>query len=168
MYPLPIMRTIALKESGATRMCILLLNSTNDCSVSNHGYPTVYLMRRCFHGCCCALTEACEQPFTSFIRDSVIQRFEFCRELVWKILKLCLKTVGVQVLTPRDVFQESLNKGLIRDGNALSEAQKMRNLNRHTCDEKLADTVYSFLINQGRLLFKELAHDVALWRKEIP
>ena len=27
------------------------------------------------------LAEACEQPFTPFIRDSVIQRFEFCWEL---------------------------------------------------------------------------------------
>ncbi len=64
------------------------------------------------------LTEACEQPFTPFIRDSVIQRFEFCWELAWKILKLRLEMVGIEVLTPRDVFQESLNKGLIRDGNA--------------------------------------------------
>ena len=75
--------------------------------------------------------------------------------------------VGIEVLTPRDVFQESLNKGLIRDGNTWSEAQKMRNLTSHTYDEKLADTVYSFLVNQGQLLFKELAQDVAAWRKEI-
>lgn len=113
------------------------------------------------------LTEACEQPFTPFIRDSVIQRFEFCWELAWKILKLRLEMVGIEVLTPRDVFQESLNKGLIRDGNAWSEAQKMRNLTSHTYDEKLADTVYSFLVNQGQLLFKELAQDVTTWRKEI-
>lgn len=113
------------------------------------------------------LTEACEQPFNSFIRDSVIQRFEFCWELAWKILKLRLEMVGIEVLTPRDVFQESLSKGLIRDGNAWSEAQKMRNLTSHTYDEKLADTVYHFLVNQGQLLFKELAQDVATWRKEI-
>ncbi|WP_297324326.1 HI0074 family nucleotidyltransferase substrate-binding subunit [Nitrosomonas sp.] len=113
------------------------------------------------------LTEACEQPFNSFIRDSVIQRFEFCWELAWKILKLRLEMVGIEVLTPRDVFQESLSKGLIRDGNAWSEAQKMRNLTSHTYDEKLADTVYNFLVNQGQLLFKELAQDVATWRKEI-
>lgn len=114
------------------------------------------------------LTEACEQPFNSFIRDSVIQRFEFCWELAWKILKLRLEMVGIEVLTPRDVFQESLSKGLIRDGNAWSEAQKMRNLTSHTYDEKLADTVYHFLVNRGQLLFKELAQDVATWRKEIP
>ena len=113
------------------------------------------------------LTEACEQPFTPFIRDSVIQRFEFCWELAWKILKLRLEMVGIEVLTPRDVFQESLNKGLIRDGNAWSEAQKMRNLTSHTYDEKLADTEYRFLVNQGQLLFKELAQDVATWCKEI-
>lgn len=113
------------------------------------------------------LTEACEQPFTPFIRDSVIQRFEFCWELAWKILKLRLEMVGIEAQTPRDVFQESLNKGLIRNGNVWSEAQRMRNLTSHTYDEKLADIVYVFLIDQGQLLFQELAKDVATWLKEI-
>ena len=36
------------------------------------------------------LEEACAQPENSFLRDSIIQRFEFCWELAWKMLKLRL------------------------------------------------------------------------------
>ncbi|MFN7504251.1 MAG: nucleotidyltransferase substrate binding protein, partial [Limnobacter sp.] len=44
------------------------------------------------------LTEACAQPVDSFIRDSVIQRFEFCWELAWKTLKLRLEILGIVAL----------------------------------------------------------------------
>jgi nucleotidyltransferase substrate binding protein (TIGR01987 family) len=66
------------------------------------------------------LSEACAQPFDSFIRDSVIQRFEFCWELAWKTLKLRLEFLGVIAANPRDVFKEALVAGLIHDGNAWS------------------------------------------------
>jgi nucleotidyltransferase substrate binding protein (TIGR01987 family) len=112
------------------------------------------------------LGEACDQPFSPFMRDSVIQRFEFCWELAWKVLKLRLEQVGVVVLTPRDVFREALEKGLIEDGNTWSEAQRMRNLTSHTYDEKLADQVYQFLLSPGQQLFGALAHKVEEWRQE--
>lgn len=114
------------------------------------------------------LTEACGQPFTPFIRDAVIQRFEFCWELAWKVLKMRLEQVGVEVLTPRDVFREALEKGLIKDGNLWSEAQKMRNLTSRTYDEDLANQVYQFLISSGQRLFQALALNVERWLKETP
>jgi len=114
------------------------------------------------------LAEACEQPFTPFIRDAIIQRFEFCWELAWKVLKMRLELVGVEVLTPRDVFREALEKGLIEDGNTWSEAQKMRNLTSHTYDEDLADRVYQFLLSPGRQLFQSLALRVETWLKDNP
>lgn len=112
------------------------------------------------------LVEACAQPENAFIRDSVIQRFEFCWELSWKVLKLRLEMLGVEVMTPRDAFQEALSKGLIHDGNAWSRVQKMRNLTSHTYDEKLAIEVYRFLCDEGQVLFSRLADDVREWRDE--
>jgi nucleotidyltransferase substrate binding protein (TIGR01987 family) len=109
------------------------------------------------------LAEACEQPFTSFIRDSVIQRFEFCWELGWKTLKLRLEELGVEVLNPRDTLKEALNKGLIHDGNAWTEGQRYRNLTTHTYDEKLADQVYHYVMQQGLSLFQQLAEAVTSW-----
>lgn len=109
------------------------------------------------------LEEACAQPFSSFIRDSVIQRFEFCWELAWKTLRLKLEAEGIMVNTPRETWQQALQVGLITDGNAWSEAQKKRNLTSHTYDEKLADEVYSYVLKQGLPLFQQLANTVASW-----
>lgn len=112
------------------------------------------------------LSEACAQPFDSFIRDSVIQRFEFCWELAWKTLKLRLEFLGIVAMNPRDVFKEALSAGLIQDGNIWSEAQRMRKLSSHTYDEKLADQVYEFIKIRGDLLFQELASCVLEWTDE--
>ncbi len=109
------------------------------------------------------LEEACAQPFTSFIRDSVIQRFEFSWELAWKALRLKLEMEGILVNTPRETWQEALQAGLIEDGNAWSEAQKKRNLTSHTYDEKLADEVYSYVLQQGLPLFRQLTEKASTW-----
>lgn len=109
------------------------------------------------------LEEACAQPFSSFIRDSVIQRFEFCWELAWKTLRLKLEAEGIIANTPREVWQQALLVGLIADGNAWSETQKKRNLTSHTYDEKLADEVYGYVMKSGLSLFRKLAQDVEAW-----
>jgi len=113
------------------------------------------------------LQEACEQPFSTFIRDSVIQRFEFCWELAWKMLRLRLAYLGVEALNPRDTFREALQSGLIDDGNAWTELQRMRNLTSHTYDEKLADQVYAYVCGAGLRLFADLAERCAAWEPEL-
>lgn len=110
------------------------------------------------------LEEVCEQPFSTFIRDAAIQRFEFCWELSWKTLKLRLEQVGIEALNPRDIFREALNQGLIHDGNAWTEAQRKRNLTTHTYDEKLAEEVYSYLLKNGLQLFQKLKNEIAKWQ----
>ena len=112
------------------------------------------------------LEEACAQPFSSFVRDSVIQRFEFCWELAWKALKLRLEQLGVEALNPRDTFREALSAGLIDDGNAWTEVQKKRNLTSHTYDEALADEVYAFILEDGLKRFQALAEEAGRWRDE--
>lgn len=91
------------------------------------------------------LEEACAQAENSFIRDSVIQRFEFSWELAWKMLKLRLAYLGIEALNPREVIRQSLQAGLIEDGNAWSEAQWQRNLTSHTYDESLSIAVFAFV-----------------------
>lgn len=110
------------------------------------------------------LEEACAEPFSSIVRDSVIQRFEFCWELSWKAMGLWLEYLGVVVLNPRDTFREAHNKGLIQDGNLWSDMQKMRNLTSHTYNEKLADEVYAFIQETGRPLFTKLAAASKTWQ----
>lgn len=107
------------------------------------------------------LAEACEQPENPFMRDSVIQRFEFCWELAWKALRLHLQDLGIMANNPRDVFREALSSGLISDGNAWTEAQRMRNLTTHTYDEALAKSVYDFVRRQALALCQQLAQRLA-------
>lgn len=77
-----------------------------------------------------------------------------------------LEFLGVVAANPRDVFKEALVAGLIHDGNAWSEAQRMRNLSSHTYDEKLAEQVYEFVKNKGDILFQDLAREVNAWKKD--
>lgn len=109
------------------------------------------------------LEKAVAQPKDEFIRDSVIQRFEFTHELAWKMLKLQLEAEGLIVKTPRQTMQEALQAGLIEDGNGWSDLQKMRNLTSHTYREQLADDVYDFIIGQGLPLFQQLAGKCRSW-----
>lgn len=109
------------------------------------------------------LEEACAQAENSFIRDSVIQRFEFSWELAWKMLKLRLAYLGVEALSPREVIRQSLQAGLIEDGNAWSEAQQQRNLTSHTYDESLSIAVFAFIQTKGVILLRGLARKAESW-----
>jgi nucleotidyltransferase substrate binding protein (TIGR01987 family) len=110
------------------------------------------------------LEKAARQPKDEFVRDSVIQRFEFTHELAWKMLKLRLEQEDVFARTPRETMQASLEAGYIEDGNAWSDLQKMRNLTSHTYNEELAENVYTFVIEQGVFLFQQLAQKALQWK----
>jgi nucleotidyltransferase substrate binding protein (TIGR01987 family) len=110
------------------------------------------------------LEKAAKQPKDEYLRDSVIQRFEFTHELAWKMLKLRLEQEDIFAMTPRETMQASLQAGFISDGNAWSDLQKMRNLTSHTYNEDLADEVYSFVVGQGVGLFRQLAQKAVLWK----
>lgn len=110
------------------------------------------------------LADACHQERNEFIRDSVIQRFEFCYELAWKMLKLKLAQEDIDVQSPKGTLQAALELGLIEDGNAWTELHRMRNLTTHTYDESLAEAVYTFVCQNGLKLFQQLAHKAEAWK----
>lgn len=110
------------------------------------------------------LEKAAQQPFSEFIRDSVIQRFEFTYELAWKMLKLRLEAEDIFAATPRQVLQEALQAGWINSGNAWSSLQKNRNLTSHTYDETLAQTVYDYILQHGLALFQQLLNQALKWQ----
>jgi nucleotidyltransferase substrate binding protein (TIGR01987 family) len=110
------------------------------------------------------LEKAVEQPKDEFLRDSVIQRFEFTHEIAWKMLKLRLESEDIFVKTPRETLQAALQAGLIEDGNAWTDLQKMRNLTSHTYNEQLADDVYAYVAGEAVGLFRQLAAKARAWR----
>lgn len=109
------------------------------------------------------LEDALRQPKNEFIRDAVIQRFEFCFELAWKMLRLKLQAEGLAVNTPRETLQQALTAGMLADGNGWSAMQKMRNLTSHTYDESLAEQVYLYVAQSGVMLLRQLAEKTTTW-----
>lgn len=89
------------------------------------------------------LEEALQQPKNDFLRDSVIQRFEFSIELAWKTSK---KMMGTGTASPKDVIREMAQSGYIQDIDIWLESIDMRNLSSHTYKEDLAEKVYGFVV----------------------
>lgn len=87
------------------------------------------------------LQDALAQPKNEFIRDSVIQRFEFSIELAWKTSK---KVMGTATTAPKDIIREMAQAGYINDIQQWLLAVDMRNLSSHTHKEALAEQVYNF------------------------
>jgi nucleotidyltransferase substrate binding protein (TIGR01987 family) len=87
------------------------------------------------------LEEAIRQPKNDFLRDSVIQRFEFSIELAWKTAR---RVMGTATTAPKDVVREMAQGGYIDDVAIWFLAIDMRNLSSHTYREELAEQVYAF------------------------
>ncbi len=109
------------------------------------------------------LEDACAQPENEFIRDSVIQRFEFSFELGWKMLRLKLQEEGVDANTPRAVIREAVATGWLEDGNLWSLMLQKRNETSHTYDDALARQVYTFVCRQARPALKQLCQYSQAW-----
>ena len=113
------------------------------------------------------LKEACEQEENEFIRDSVIQRFEFSFELGWKMLKLKLEAEEIEARSPKETLFKSLELGLIDNGNDWTEMHRIRNLTSHTYDETLARNVYQFVASKGLELLETLSKASGQWLEEL-
>jgi len=62
------------------------------------------------------LEEVVAMDFSEVVRDSAIQRFEFCFELAWKTMKQTLEFKGISVEnSPRDIFKNAFQLKLIND-----------------------------------------------------
>ena len=102
------------------------------------------------------LEKVLAQPYSEYIRDASIQRFEFTYELAWKALKAYLATLDIIVLNPKETLKAAYQQGLLTDAKAWGELHQKRNLTSHTYDEKLAKDVYTYLKTEGLALFIEL------------
>lgn len=91
------------------------------------------------------------------IVDAMIQRFEFCVELSWKLLKDYLSSENVgDFNSPRSVMKESYKIGLITEGELWLDMLEDRNLTSHTYDEIVANTIRDNILNTHYTLLKKL------------
>jgi nucleotidyltransferase substrate binding protein (TIGR01987 family) len=78
--------------------------------------------------------------------DGSIQRFEFCFELGWKLLKKMLMDIeGIEALSPKKALQFAYQLGWIEDEQAWLKMLNDRNLTSHTYREDYAQEIYSQL-----------------------
>ena len=77
--------------------------------------------------------------------DATIQRFEFCFELAWKLMKIVLDYEGIEVSSPRSSIREGWKQGMIADAEVWLDMQEKRNLSTHTYNESTALEVYRLI-----------------------
>jgi nucleotidyltransferase substrate binding protein (TIGR01987 family) len=82
-------------------------------------------------------------PKNDLERDGVIQRFEYSFELLWKTGKRVLLAMGVVSNSPRSVFRDLAQQGLLEDVDLWMELLVARNYSTHTYNESTALWVFS-------------------------
>jgi nucleotidyltransferase substrate binding protein (TIGR01987 family) len=86
----------------------------------------------------------------------IIQAFEYCYELSWKIMKKVLHNEGLEVSTPKQVFREAGSAKIIEDVELWIEFANKRNLTVHTYNEiilkKVMKIVPEFEEEVGKLI----------------
>ena len=100
------------------------------------------------------LKEALAQPEDDFIRDSVIQRFEFTFETAWKAMYRWLRARGNDIdEEAAAAIPEAFGKRLIADESGWGQMRKFRNKTSHTYDESKAIEVAAFVRADAVKLF---------------
>ncbi|MBI2605418.1 MAG: nucleotidyltransferase substrate binding protein [Deltaproteobacteria bacterium] len=89
-----------------------------------------------------SLDDILKQPVNPYVRDGVIQRFEYTVELCWKFLQRQLKILGVAAGNPKDVFREAQKSRLIDDPAPWFEFLRYRNLASHAYNDDVAAEVH--------------------------
>lgn len=90
-------------------------------------------------------------------RDGLIQRFEFCFELMWKCGKDYLRDVeGLDAPSPKKVIRYSREVGIFTDEETeqLLNMADDRNLTAHTYDDELAKKMEFRIREYEKLLFE--------------
>ncbi len=120
------------------------------------------LQREHFQKALARLKEALAENETSFVRDSIIQRFEFTFEMAWKAMYRYLRDKGENVAAKAwDVMPLALEARMIQDAEAWDQLRAYRNDSSHEYNEARAVEVAAFVRSHGLALFEALRDDLA-------
>lgn len=90
-------------------------------------------------------------------KAGIVQFFEMCCELSWKVMKDYLEDQGfTEIGTPRNAIKKSFEIGLIEDGHAWMDLLVDRNLSVHTYDEEKANSLDLLIHIKYIQLFQKL------------
>ncbi|MEJ5166845.1 MAG: nucleotidyltransferase substrate binding protein [Thermoanaerobaculia bacterium] len=93
------------------------------------------------------LKEAVEIAKDELDKDGTIQRFEFCFELFWKMLKIVLQFSGFECATPRACIKEAFKIGLIGDDELFIDMLEDRNLSSHIYNSETSLQIFERIKN---------------------
>lgn len=93
-----------------------------------------------------------------FLRDSIIQRFEFTAELAWKTIREYELLQGIRLDTPREVLKRAFKIGIIVDDAGWLLLLQDRNNTSHVYDENIAIEICGRVEETYLPLFDELIH----------
>jgi len=96
-------------------------------------------------------------------RAGIVQFFEMCSELSWKLLKDYLEEQGfIEINTPRNAIKKAFEIGLIEDGHSWMDLLVDRNLSVHTYDEEKALNLDALIHSKYHPLFYKLKHTFSI------
>ena len=103
------------------------------------------------------LKEALAENETSFVRDSIIQRFEMAFEMAWKTMFRFLKDKGANIPAKAyAVLPEAFEAHLIADAELWDSMREYRNDTSHEYNEQKAIEIAGFVRGQGVQAFEAL------------
>lgn len=80
--------------------------------------------------------------------DATIQRFEFCFELAWKLMKAMLDYEGIEVSSPRGSIREGSKQSMIDSAEDWLYMLEQRNICPHAYSESIAWDIYEKICNK--------------------
>ncbi len=91
-----------------------------------------------------SLEDILKQPINEYLRDGVIQRFEYTFELSWKLIKRYFDEIGRRDIPagPKPLIREAGKENLIDSVEMWLEFLEARNKTSHIYNEKEAASVY--------------------------
>ena len=107
-----------------------------------------------------AVELASTRELSDLEKQGLIQGFEFTFELAWNVMKDYLENRGIiNIIGSKDAVRQAVNRGLIddKDGQIWMDMIKDRNKASHTYDEKIAEELYTVILNTFYFQLNKLA-----------
>lgn len=100
------------------------------------------------------------EKFFKTTRDSLIQRFEYCTDLFWKVTRIYLieiEKMDVPIQSPRGIIRQAVKAGIFseKEGDECMDMVEARNKTSHTYHEIMADEIAHLII-----IYYELMRDM--------
>lgn len=107
------------------------------------------------------LQEALAEPESSFVRDSVIKRFEVAFEMAWKTMFRFLVDKGERIAPKAwDVLPVAFESLLIADADAWDRMRSYRNDTSHEYNEAKAIEIAAFVRTQAVQALQQFAAEM--------